>query len=212
MRIFLLAFLALALGLVRPATADVYNVTIDTSSISGNSGFLDFQFNPGNTPPPLGTVTISNFSGGQIGSGELRMGDVSAGTLPSSISINNTSSYNDYYTPFTYGSSLSFKLSFSGSALTSPNVSSFAFSLLDNANPQAGLLTSNPDSTAFWIDVGKVNVGDNKTSLTNFGMLPGAGSVVMAAVPEPEEYAMMLMGAGMVAFQVKRKQKRSANS
>jgi hypothetical protein len=32
--------------------------------------------------------------------------------------------------------------------------------------------------------------------------------VVLTPVPEPEEWAMLLLGAGMVAFQVKRKQKQ----
>jgi hypothetical protein len=33
---------------------------------------------------------------------------------------------------------------------------------------------------------------------------------VTPAVPEPEEWAMMLIGAGLVGFQVRRKQAKSA--
>ena len=83
----------------------------------------------------------------------------------------------------------------------------FAFSLLDNA--QGAVLVKppqdNPVRLAFTVELGP----DGNGTVNNFMT---SGTVVMAAVPEPEEYAMMLVGAGMVAFQVKRKQKRSANS
>lgn len=48
---------------------------------------------------------------------------------------------------------------------------------------------------------------------TTFTVAPGTklggfnGQLTVAAVPEPEEWAMMLVGAGLVSFQVRRKQK-----
>ncbi len=43
------------------------------------------------------------------------------------------------------------------------------------------------------------------TGFGNGGMYNG--SIVTAPVPEPEEWAMMLVGAGLVSYQVRRKQK-----
>src|SRR5262249_11514597 len=64
---------AAALGLVlwlgaTPARADyvTYHVKVDTSAVSGKSGSLDFQFNPGQADGPRAsspaTATISNFT------------------------------------------------------------------------------------------------------------------------------------------------------
>jgi len=208
MRIFLLTLLTLTFAIVKPATADiVYSINIDTSSFSGNSGNLDFQFNGGYPSPLAASVKIYNFvSDGALGVGSLT-GDVGGGSLPNPVSINNTPGYNDYYTPFTYGNSLAFKLSFSGLAVTAPNPglggSAFTFSLLDNA--QGGqlspvLVSQNDGGFAF-----SVAIGDGSPNpVTNF---LSTGSVI-AAVPEPEEYAMMLVGAAMIAFQVKRRQRK----
>ena len=211
MRLFLLTFLALALGIIRPASADiVYSVQIDTSSINGSNGNLDFQF-PGDEFSQPGTVSIYDFaSDGVLGIGEYS-GDVNGGDLPNPVNINNTPfSYNNFYTPFTFGSSLAFKLSFSGLAATHPVPlagSTFTFSMLDNGqndpdgNLKPVLVTDNDGGFAL-----SVVVGENPTNFMT------TGSVIVGAVPEPEEYAMMLVGAAMVAFQVKRKQKRSLTS
>src|SRR5579862_2557176 len=61
------AFAVGALMSLAPAAlhADVsYLVSVNTSSVSGNSGFLDFQFNPGNSTTQQATAVISNFTGG----------------------------------------------------------------------------------------------------------------------------------------------------
>ncbi len=214
MREILLAALTLAFGLVNPAFADVvYSVKIDTSSVNGSVGNLEFQFNGGAFSSQPATVKIDNFAGGSIGAGEQRSGDVSGGPLPSAVRINNTPNidltpgFNDYLTPFTYGNTLAFNVSFSGIAVTAPNSdlsgSTFAFSLWD-ANQQPVLVPSsdsNPGGFAF-----TVGVGDSSTPQLNNFMPTGS---VVASVPEPEEYLMLLLGGGMVAFQVKRKQKRA---
>ena len=97
-------------------------------------------------------------------------------------------------------------MSFSGQIVTSPNpgagLSSFAFSLLDQGqNPVLVSSDNNPGGFAFTIDIG----GDGQGTVTNF-MTSGLVEAVVP-VPEPEEYAMMLVGAAMVGFQVRRKHK-----
>jgi len=43
--------------------AVVYGVTVDTSSVSGTSGFLEMQFNPGGSSLAA-TATVSGFNAG----------------------------------------------------------------------------------------------------------------------------------------------------
>jgi hypothetical protein len=47
----------------------------------------------------------------------------------------------------------------------------------------------------------------NGTALNNGGSYGASLSTIAAPVPEPEEWAMMLVGGGLVGFQVRRKQK-----
>jgi hypothetical protein len=55
---------------------------------------------------------------------------------------------------------------------------------------------------------------DIKVSGTNLNSSGGAyaGTLTVNAVPEPEEWAMMLVGAGLVSYQVRRKQKGLSQS
>ena len=195
----LIAFFAIALGLVRPAAADiVYSVNINTSSISNSFGALDFTFAGGIPTPPPGSVNIYDLV--TVGG----LGPQLSGS--GGVSLSNAPGYNNYFSPILYGTSLAFKLSFSGQIVTNPNpsagLSSFAFSLLDQGqNPVLVSSDNNPGGFAFTIDIG----GDGKGTVTSFLT---TGSV--EAVPEPEEYAMMLLGAALVGFQVRRKQRLSA--
>jgi hypothetical protein len=198
LKFFLFALFALALGLVRPASADiVYSVNIDTGSIKDSLGGLDFTFAGGNPTPALGTVKILDF-----------VTDGSGPQLPDSAGVsldNSPGGHNDYFTPFTYGNSLSFKLGFSGAALTSPGISTFAFSLLDQHDKPVLVssdLNHNLGGFAFTIDVGNDVVND---PVNNFMTTRSCVGVV----PEPDEYAMMLLGFGMVGWQIKRKQRKA---
>ena len=49
-------------------------------------------------------------------------------------------------------------------------------------------------------------------SKTGAGNLSNWRTYNVAAVPEPEEYGMMLLGFGMVGYQIKRKQKQMAQA
>src|ERR1700679_2721383 len=79
------------------ALADVitYYVTVDTSSISGTSGSIDFNFNPGPLVTQAASLQILGFaSNGSLVScaanvqGFCPTGDV-AGTLPSTLTFDN---------------------------------------------------------------------------------------------------------------------------
>jgi hypothetical protein len=130
-------------ALTNPAGFVAYHVTVDTSSLRGTSGFLDFQFNPGAVPgTQAATLSVSGLPGGPL-------------------ALTNTGPLNEAKVPFTYGSDLSFDVRITGDAVTFPHSgpfgSTFALQLLgaDSATPQATIdpggavlrLAVNPDGT-----------------------------------------------------------------
>ena len=83
MRKHLSVFLASFLCLVSVASGDMFQVTVDTSSIAGTAGSLDFNFNPGPLMTQAASLQILNYaSGGTLAGGPVLTGAV-AGTLPS---------------------------------------------------------------------------------------------------------------------------------
>src|SRR5262249_51862810 len=122
------------------ASADpiTYDVSVDTSAISGTAGSLDFEFNPGPLVTQAASLQILNFSSdGTLAGSPALTGDVS-GALPGTVTFDNGTAFNDYFEGFTYGSTLSFQVSLFGPALSSPDGtstsgSSFAFSMFSDA-------------------------------------------------------------------------------
>ncbi len=76
-----------------------YAIDVNTSGLSTDSGYLDFQFNPGPSSDPA-TVTLSGFtSDGTLVPGAPdggNIGDVISGTLPGTVIIGNADVLNDY--------------------------------------------------------------------------------------------------------------------
>ena len=181
-----------------PVQADsVSLVTVDTTSVAGSSGFLDFTFDPGPFPTQSAFAGVSGFaSDGTLGAPAVS-GDVT-GSLPPSMTLNNDTPFNDYFTAFTFGDTLSFSLTLGGPAVDSPDGlaasgSTFAFSVFsdDGATP---LLTSDTlDGFAFTIDV-ELN---GSAKLTNFS---AATSVTQAISAVPEPATGWLCGACLMAL------------
>jgi hypothetical protein len=142
-------FFAVLLGAVRVASADVtYQVTVNTSSISGTTGSLDFQFNPGPLVTQSASLRILNFrsDGTLAGACPCSKGDAS-GQLPATLTFDNGAAFNHYLDNFTFGTTISFDLSLYGPALSTPDGestsgSSFVFSMFSDLAGTIPVLTS----------------------------------------------------------------------
>ena len=210
MRFLLLFFTVSAM-----ATPITYDVTVNTSSISGTPGSLDFNFNPGF----LGTTQLAQLqilsftSDGTLANcaanvqGYCPTGDVT-GQLPSTLTFVNDTTFNDYFDGFTYGSTISFAVSLSGPALSSPDGvstsgSTFAFSMFSDAAGTVPVLTSDTtDGFAFTIDVNL----DGSTTVTNYSaqtsVTPTMGSPggPSGSVPEPGTLALSATALACLAL------------
>jgi len=170
---------ALFLLTAKPAEAAVtYFVTVNTSAVNPSSGFLDFQFNPGNGSTQAATATISGFTGGTVVGAPQINGNVS-GTLPGTVTFVNSTALNEAFQGFTYGASFSFVLTLSGPAIDTPNGTStagstFGVGLYDNT--MTPILTNQGATTGF---AGSVNINLNGTTTpTAFPTATNGPSVV----------------------------------
>jgi len=207
-RISLLVASVLCFGSL--ASADIYDVTVNTSSISGTAGSLDFNFNPG----PFGTQSASlqllNFmSNGTLAGGPTLTGDVAV-TMPATLTFDNGTGFNDYFEGFTFGTTLSFDASLYGPALSAPDGvstsgSTFAFSMFsDAAGTVPTLTTDTTDGFAFTVGVNL----DGTTTVTNFSSQTAVAPVT-TSTPEPGSSALLITGLSLL-WLLRRRQQRKA--
>jgi len=198
----------LLLGIVVPiesAFADLsFNVSVDTSSLSGQSGYLDFQFNPGDSTALPATAAVALFQtvGGVLVQPAILTGDA-AGSLPGTLTLDNGTAFNDAFQGFTFGSSFNFTVTLSGPAVDSPGGtvgSAFASSLYasDGMTP---LLTIDPNGS-----VATINLNANGTaSAETFPQSPTddtPAAIVtpnaVTPVPEPSTLLAALISSALL--------------
>lgn len=201
-----LLFAAL-LGFASLASANTvsYQVSVDTSSLSGTDGSLDFQFNPGALDSQAATLQILGFStDGGLLPGPGSFGDVSGDLLsaPFTLTFHNAPGLNDYFQGITFGSILAFEVSLSGPAVDAPDGvstsgSAFSFSLFSDAAGTTPALTTDPGGFAFTVDLNL----DGTTAITNY-----SGATTVSAVPIPA--TLWLFGSAMAGLSIVSKRRQ----
>jgi hypothetical protein len=182
------------------ASPIVYSVTVNSSSIAGTVGSLDLNFNPGPLATQFAALQILDFTsdGTLSGNCPCGTGDVN-GQLPSTVTFDNGSGFNDYFDDFTFGTTISFDVSFYGPALSAPDGvstsgSTFAFSMFSDSAGSIPTLTTDA-ADGFALTVG-VNL-DGTTTVTNFSSETVVTSLAtVSAVPEPNTLQLAILWIG----------------
>jgi hypothetical protein len=183
--------ITLLLGLASAVQAGVlYPVSVNTSTITGTAGSLDFQFNPGPLVSQSAWLAILNFAtDGTLTGAPSETGAVGGGPLPAMVSFVNSTQLNDYFQTFTFGTSLSFEVLLYGPAVEFPDGvstsgSTFAFSMFSDAAGTVPVLTSDPNGFAATVGINL----DGTTTATVSSPQTTVGAPTI--VPEPGSFAL----------------------
>ena len=193
-----------ALLLCSPAcwASTIYQVTIDTSSQSGNNGGIYFQFNGGLDPDPA-SVSISSFVIGAPGSLSALPAPVGNGGVTGSLDslplvIDNSGGNNDYLHFLTFGPTLFFQVSVDfTSPLTGSSGSAFSFGLTadDGLTP---VLTGDPNG--FNGQISYDTAGVFTASTLGNDAIETIAPVASSGVPEPGTALLMTLAIAAIAF------------
>jgi hypothetical protein len=167
------------------SASTIYQISVDTTSVSGNAGSIYMQFNPGPGTVAPATASILNFglTGGTLAAAPDPPNGGVSGTLPGTVTMANSSALNDYFHTLTYGAQLLFQLEVSATPAggeTGGNV--FNLFLLNGDGTANVFSSSNVDGVLVGIDLAV----DGTPSLSNFNSdVVSAAVVPTGEIPEP---------------------------
>jgi hypothetical protein len=193
--LFLIPFVLSSAGLW--ADPVEYTFTLNTSSIVGTTGSLDFALNPGAGSDQSLTAVVSGFlTDGSYGGTQTLTGDATGGPVITGtpLTLNATFADNDDLETFVYGNTLSFKVDLSGPALSAPDGLAtspyeFIFSTYSDSAGTVPVLTTDPGGASGTITISPEAVID-----------AGAISPELNIVATPEPSILWLPSCALAIF------------
>lgn len=186
----LLALAVLAGAAPAQAAPVTYHVTVDTSSLAGQSGYVDFLLLALGGADAV-QARISNFTGNYT-AGSFATGDVS-GSVAAGISIGNGAAWNEYARWASFGGVFSFNVSFISGAGTGAGTN-LGIALLD---ADFNYLGTAADVVTFALQSGVPAVVTTQV-----------GVATVSTVPEPSAMLQLVAGLMLVAGAARARQRR----
>ncbi len=191
----LLVFAMIVLAAGSAFASYSYDITVNTSALNGQTGYLYFDY--ASMSNQASTATVTNFATDSALGGQdfnVVSGSAVTGTLPGTLSFVNTFLTNDYqHAVTTFGNSISFLVSFSGPATSGTSGSAnstFSMGLFSDNGGLNPFFSSNVGANNELFDI-TLNDGGN-TSFQNFG---AASPATGTAAPIPP--TALLFAAGL---------------
>lgn len=194
-----------------------YRITVDTSGIAGELGFLEAQFNRGGGDALAATATISNFAftNGTTGATVTRTGEATGAFSTGGVVGNGVVTGNnlnalsqDFAVGATGISGFAFDVVFTGAALSpgTPRAtgSTFALSLFRSDN-----MTPFPNTAPDAQTLGAILLnGDGTLTEETFNAIVAAAPQInISPVVIPEAGTLVLLGVGAAGFVVSRRRR-----
>ncbi len=200
----LVAALSLLLSLSTAHAAMLYHVSVDTSAVNASSGYIDLQFNPGDSSAPAATALLSGFGGSITLLPTVTTDGAVTGVLPGSLTFANSTAFNDVFQSVLFGSNFSFDISFDGDFLNASGSTGTSFVVgLYAADGMTSLLTTDLNGTVL---TSELVPGGVVTHTTFAADVLGSPSVVaVTPVPLPAGVWLLLSGLSVLPWWRKRR-------
>ncbi len=186
--------LTLATGAGAVMAAPTYHVDVDTSALSGQTGYLDFLI-VGQGDTATTTVTLSGLMGAFTGD---VFTDNSTGSV-AGATIGSAFANNEFALVANFGGNFSFDVSFAQAI--DDIAGAFLQIALINPTSLAYLAPTTGDIATFNVQPGQP-VGVTASNFARITLVPNA-----VDVPEPSDLAMMFTGLALLGFTARRRVK-----
>jgi hypothetical protein len=186
-----------------PAQANLmFNVNLDTTPLVGNAAgpfSLDFQLiSGGGGGTNTAIVSHFNFGGGSASGSPTLIGGAS-GDLLGTVTLMDSTFFNEFFQPFIAGHSLSFDVNLTTQVAPGPTPDAFSFAILDSSGFE--IPTTSFSDALVLADISSLN----PPIQTFAGDSSAPGGIALSAptitsgqvtVPEPGTLLLLLMGLG----------------